>query len=115
MTEHNAPVATDIADPARVRQLLAEAEARAETLRAVLAVLEGRPAVPVGRSLRLLTRRQREVAELVGKSMPNAAISAHLGLSENTVRIHVSAILKTLGLANRTALALWWREHGVAA
>lgn len=35
-------------------------------------------------------------------------------MSENSVRIHVSAILKTLGLHNRTEAALWWRENGGA-
>lgn len=115
MTENNAASLHDITDPARVRELLAEAEARAETLRAVLAVLEGRPAAAPGPAVRLLTRRQREVLELIGNGEPNAQIATALRMSENTVRIHVSAVLKTLGLRNRTEAALWWREHGSAA
>lgn len=56
---------------------------------------------------RPLTRRQLEVVSLIARGKPNAEIASALGMSENTVRIHVSAILKTLGLANRTQAALW--------
>lgn len=64
-------------------------------------------AVHHGNSRRTLTRRQLEVVSLIARGKPNAEIASTLGMSENTVRIHVSAILKTLGLANRTQAALW--------
>lgn len=62
-------------------------------------------------ALRLLTRRQLEVVRLIAQGKPNAEIATLLGMSENTVRIHVSAILKTLGLANRTQAALWATQN----
>lgn len=62
-------------------------------------------------ALRLLTRRQLEVVRLIAQGKPNAEIATTLGMSENTVRIHVSAILKTLGLANRTQAALWATQN----
>lgn len=62
-------------------------------------------------ALRLLTRRQLEVVRLIAQGKPNAEIATMLGMSENTVRIHVSAILKTLGLANRTQAALWATQN----
>lgn len=62
-------------------------------------------------ALRLLTRRQLEVVRLIAQGKPNAEIASTLGMSENTVRIHVSAILKTLGLANRTQAALWATQN----
>lgn len=62
-------------------------------------------------ALRLLTRRQLEVVRLIAQGKPNAEIATQLGMSENTVRIHVSAILKTLGLANRTQAALWATQN----
>lgn len=62
-------------------------------------------------ALRLLTRRQLEVVRLIAQGKPNAEIASMLGMSENTVRIHVSAILKTLGLANRTQAALWATQN----
>lgn len=65
-------------------------------------------------ALRLLTRRQLEVVRLIAQGKPNAEIATTLGMSENTVRIHVSAILKTLGLANRTQAALWATQNVVS-
>ena len=53
-----------------------------------------------------LTRRQREVLDLIGKGHSNANIAAKLELSPNTVRIHISAIFKTLDVSNRTQAAL---------
>ncbi|HBF99657.1 MAG TPA: DNA-binding response regulator [Alphaproteobacteria bacterium] len=53
-----------------------------------------------------LTRRQREVFSLLGAGYSNAAIARELGISEHTVAIHVSAILKTLEVENRTQAAL---------
>lgn len=72
--------------------------------------------VAAGRNpaLRLLTRRQLEVVRLIAQGKPNAEIATMLGMSENTVRIHVSAILKTLGLANRTQAALWATQNLMA-
>lgn len=56
--------------------------------------------------LQSLTRRQREVLQLLGQGRTNMDIADTMDLSERTVRIHVSAILKALGLRNRTQAAL---------
>lgn len=61
----------------------------------------------VGGRIAGLTRRQADVLERVAQGLSNADIGLDLGMSENTVRIHVSAILRTLGLSNRTQAALW--------
>jgi DNA-binding CsgD family transcriptional regulator len=58
-----------------------------------------------------LTRRQRDVLMCLAQGHGNAAIAHQLGMSENTVRIHVSAVLKSLGLENRTQAALWARQN----
>lgn len=60
-------------------------------------------------ALSKLTRRQRDVLELLGNGKTNKAIARELGLSEHTVKIHISAILKTLDVANRTEAALFSR------
>lgn len=57
-------------------------------------------------AVRNLTRRQRQVLKLLGEGRPNSEIAAILGRSEHTIRIHVSAILKTLDVSNRTMAAL---------
>ncbi|MFQ1003754.1 ATP-binding protein [Modestobacter sp. SSW1-42] len=52
-----------------------------------------------------LTRREREVAELVAAALTNRQIAEHLVLSERTVESHVRNILAKLHLTSRTHLA----------
>ncbi len=58
-------------------------------------------------ALAALSRRQREVLQLIKQGQSNRDIAATLGIREGTVKLHVSAILKALGVKNRTmAVAL---------
>ncbi|MFQ5535107.1 MAG: DNA-binding response regulator [Sphingomonadales bacterium] len=54
-----------------------------------------------------LSGRELEVLELLAQGMANAQIGATLHLSVNTVRVYISAILKKLGLSDRTQAALY--------
>jgi DNA-binding NarL/FixJ family response regulator len=54
-----------------------------------------------------LTRRELEVAELVGRGLTNREIAERLVLSERTAQNHVQHILTKLGLANRSQVAVW--------
>lgn len=49
-----------------------------------------------------LTQRQWEVLECLREGKSNKQIAMELGLSEGTVKIHVTAIFKSLGVRNRT-------------
>ena len=49
-----------------------------------------------------LTQRQADVLALVVQGKPNKIICRELDLAEGTVKIHVTAILKALGVTNRT-------------
>jgi DNA-binding NarL/FixJ family response regulator len=49
-----------------------------------------------------MTGRQSEVLALLVQGKPNKLICRDLGLAEGTVKIHVTAILRALGVANRT-------------
>ena len=49
-----------------------------------------------------LTARQAQVLALLVQGKPNKLICRALNLAEGTVKIHVTAILKTLGVMNRT-------------
>jgi DNA-binding NarL/FixJ family response regulator len=49
-----------------------------------------------------LTERQSQVLALLVQGKPNKLICRQLNLAEGTVKIHVTAILKALGVANRT-------------
>jgi len=49
-----------------------------------------------------LSPRQREVLDLLLKGLSNKLIARKLDISENTTKIHVSAVLDALGVATRT-------------
>lgn len=53
-----------------------------------------------------LSPRQRDVAKLIAQGLTNYRIACELGISENTVKIYVSQILRIFNLSNRTQLAL---------
>jgi DNA-binding CsgD family transcriptional regulator len=59
-----------------------------------------------------LSRREREVALLLGEGLSNRAIAERLVLGERTVESHVSAILAKLQLSNRAQIAAFMaRAH----
>ncbi len=54
-----------------------------------------------------LTPREREVLQLVGRGLANKRIALELGISEKTVKNHVSRLLAKLGVSDRTQAALY--------
>jgi len=62
-----------------------------------------------------LTPRQREVLKLMCDGMSNKAIANKLGMAEGTVKIHVTAILKSLSATNRTQAVITARETGLGS
>ena len=61
----------------------------------------------------VLTPRQREILSLLAQGHPNKEIGLRLGLAEITVKMHVSAIFRTLNVANRTQAVLVARRLGL--
>jgi predicted ATPase/DNA-binding CsgD family transcriptional regulator len=61
-----------------------------------------------------LTRRQREIAELVADGLSNREIAARLVISQRTAETHVENILTKLGFNSRAQIASWVQElrHG---
>jgi two-component system nitrate/nitrite response regulator NarP len=53
-----------------------------------------------------LTRRERELIELVRQGLRNRDIAAELGVTEGTVKVYLHSIFDKLHVENRTELAL---------
>jgi DNA-binding NarL/FixJ family response regulator len=54
-----------------------------------------------------LTGREREVLRMVGDGHPNKTIARRLGISERTVKAHLTSVYQRLGVTDRTQAALW--------
>ncbi|HEF4756543.1 MULTISPECIES: response regulator [Burkholderia] len=60
-----------------------------------------------------LTPRQIEVLRYLAEGVPNKVIADRLGLSEKTVKAHITAIFRTLHVLNRTQAAAAGRKAGL--
>lgn len=54
-----------------------------------------------------LTRREREVAQLVARGLSNREIAAGLVISQRTAETHIEHILAKMGFNSRTQIAAW--------
>jgi LuxR family maltose regulon positive regulatory protein len=61
---------------------------------------------PAGRQVSPLSRREREVLELVAQGLANKEIARALFISEPTVKVHIRHILEKLGVRTRTEAAV---------
>lgn len=68
-----------------------------------------RPAAPAVS----LSSREREVLALVAHGLPNKTVARRLGISDKTVKAHLTRIFAVLGVADRTSAALWAQRHGI--
>lgn len=62
-----------------------------------------------------LTRREREILELVAEGLSNADVARTLWLTEQTVKVHLSRIYRKLGVSNRTEASRRAGLHGAAS
>jgi DNA-binding NarL/FixJ family response regulator len=60
-----------------------------------------------------LSERELEVLRCVAKGLPNKLIARSLGISEKTVKAHLTRIYQQIGVTDRTQAALWARERGI--
>ena len=76
------------------------------TVPASIPALPGPPARPMQADDLGLTERQMDVLGLMVQGKPNKLICRDLGLAEGTVKTHVTAVLRALGVSNRTQAVL---------
>ena len=60
-----------------------------------------------------LTPREREVLGLLARGKANKQIARELGISEKTVKAHLTRVFESIGVSDRTAAALWAQRHGL--
>lgn len=61
-----------------------------------------------------LTPREREVLALVRQGLANKQIARRLGISERTVKAHLTSTFQRIGVVDRTQAALWAERHGIS-
>jgi DNA-binding NarL/FixJ family response regulator len=60
-----------------------------------------------------LTPRQLEVLNMIAVGASNKVIAADLGVAESTIKMHITAVFKTLGVSSRTQAALVAQDKGL--
>lgn len=60
-----------------------------------------------------LTEREQEVLVLVAQGLANKLVARRLGISEKTVKAHLTRVFERIGVTDRTQAALWARDHGL--
>ena len=60
-----------------------------------------------------LTRRERQIVEALGEGMANKDIASHFGISECTVKHHLTRIFDKVGVYSRLELLVFAKHHGL--
>ena len=122
----SASVAPDAVYEARARGadgFLPKSANAEDILEAITCALSGQPCFPInsgnsattrGPDAPSLTARQLDVLSLLCTGKPTKVIARDLGLSENTVRVHVAAIFAQLGVNSRSAALLAAQRLGLS-
>ncbi|WP_340537486.1 response regulator transcription factor [Nocardioides sp. GXZ039] len=71
------------------------------------------PPVPTPAAFLELTDKEREVFTAVARGLSNAEVGGLVFASESTVKTHVGAILRKLGLRDRVQIVVYAHEHGL--
>jgi DNA-binding NarL/FixJ family response regulator len=61
-----------------------------------------------------LTPRERAIVSLVAEGLRNEDVGQRLGITEKTVRNHLTAVFQKLGVSGRLELVVFAYEHGLA-
>jgi two-component system nitrate/nitrite response regulator NarL len=67
--------------------------------------------LPLDPRMHKLSNREAEILRCLMRGEPNKVIAKKLDVTEATIKVHVKAILRKIGAANRTQAAMWATEH----
>jgi non-specific serine/threonine protein kinase len=90
-------------------------EAVALALRTATEVPEQLPSERAEAAVQHLTRREREIAELVSLGRSNREIAEVLAVTLRTVESHLEHVFRKLTMRSRAELAVWAVQHGLTA
>lgn len=62
---------------------------------------------------KMLTNRQSQVLELIAQGLSNKQIAYEMGVSEATVKLHINALLRSIGATNRTQAVIIAQKMGL--
>jgi DNA-binding NarL/FixJ family response regulator len=60
-----------------------------------------------------ISPRERDVLALLLDGLPNKLIARRLGISEKTVKTHLTRVFRELGVTDRVQAVLWAERHGI--
>jgi two-component system, NarL family, nitrate/nitrite response regulator NarL len=101
---------SQLIDQFRMQPLIATPTTRAPEVQAQSAA-QAKPQAPV-RDFGL-TPREWDIVRAIGEAMTNKDIAAQLGISEYTVKHHLTSIYDKIGVYNRLELAMMATHHGL--
>jgi two-component system nitrate/nitrite response regulator NarL len=78
-------------------------------------VLPSEDTFAIAPGTRKLSTREAEILRCLTEGAPNKVIARKLDVAEATVKVHIKAILRKVGAANRTQAAIWGSAHMTAA
>lgn len=89
-----------------------------ELIGSLTRIVQGKPREPEALQpatpLSELTPREQEILNHIAEGESNKVIARHLGIADGTVKLHVKAILRKLGVHSRVEAAVIAVEHGIS-
>ncbi|NET10626.1 MAG: response regulator transcription factor [Symploca sp. SIO2B6] len=105
--------------PFEPEELVAQVESSLKSASRLIGLQSSQPAVESAHKIQVpfdveLTPTEKKVVSFVARGMANREIAGELNVSQRTIESHVSNMLGKTGLHNRTELARWAIENGMA-